>query len=369
MGAPILAGAELLLLRRSAAAEDPFEGGKLIGTLPFQDEGRAPLDTLLGDELDGRQFTDLSHVDGDELQIPTSQFYVRTRASHLLDTGRPWSIRTGAARIAMDELRRQAGPQGLHLMECAGNTRTAHFGMIGAASWDGAPLLPLLDRLRFDPADRILVSGFDQYQGRPLTPSVPGASWIFSRRELAEARAFLAVGINGRPLTPDHGAPVRLVVPGWYGCASIKWVNGITPVGDAAEATSQMREYASRTMQHGTPARARDYQPAIIDPAAMPVRIEEWRVGGRTRFRVIGIVWGGRHLADKLTIRFRPEEPDMPVERVLPAAQSPWGLWTHTWMPRQPGIYRIGLRLADSSIRARRLDAGYYIRQVRIERL
>jgi DMSO/TMAO reductase YedYZ molybdopterin-dependent catalytic subunit len=269
----------------------------------------------------------------------------------------------------MDELKAQAEPQGLHLMECAGNTRTVRFGMISVASWDGVPFAPLLDRMRFDKGAGILVSGFDEYAAKPVTPSVPGASWIFSRHDIEDSRAFLATRMNGEPLTPDHGAPVRLMAPGWYGCACIKWVNEIGPVDETAEPTSQMREYAARTFQRGLPPLASDYYPATIDPAAMPVRIEKWLVDGMVKYKVIGIVWGGSKLAQHLEIRFRQEEPFVPVTYIQTAAHSPWGLWIHAWTPRQPGVYRIRLRLADPSIRTRRLDQGFYVRQVQIDRV
>lgn len=375
MGAAILGGSaagglELLRLRHDSASEDPFHGGKLLGNLTFEDEGNAPVDTLIGDELDGRQFTDLSHLDKDDLLTPSGRFYVRTRASHLLDTARPWIIQiAGAKRITVDELKAQATPQGAHLMECAGNTRAAHFGMISVASWDGIPLASLLDQNGFRKSARILVSGFDRYAAKPLTPSVPGASWIFSRQDIENSQAFLATAMNGQPLTADHGAPVRLVMPGWYGCASIKWVNEIRPVDDAAAPTSQMQEYAARTMQRGMPERASEYQPATIDAAAMPVRIEKWLVDGKVKYKVIGIIWGGARPVDRLEIRFSPEELYVPVSHLQPQANSSWGLWTQTWTPRQAGIYRIRLRVADASIRTRRLDSGFYVRQVEIDRV
>ena len=372
-GGALAAGLDWLRLRLAVADRDPFHGGSLVGTVPFEGEGSAPVNTLLGDELDGRQFADLSHLDRDRLTTPTSLFYVRTRVSRVLDARRPWSIRVaspaGAERIGIGELKAQTEPQGLHLMECAGNTRAAHFGMISVASWDGVPLARLLDKMRFDKRAGILVSGFDRYAAKPRTASIPGASWIFSRRDIEDSRAFLATAMNGEALTPDHGAPVRLVLPGWYGCACIKWVDRIEPAGAAAPATSQMREYAGRTGQPGVPDRASEYQPATVDPAAMPVRVEKWRVGGRIKYKVVGIVWGGTQLAHNLLIRFRPEEPYAPVSRVEPAAQGPWGLWTHLWLPRQPGVYSIRLRLAEPSVRARRLDAGFYVRQVRIDRV
>ena len=65
--------------------------------------------------------------------------------------------------------------------------------------------------------------------------------------------------MNGKPLTKDHGAPIRLIVPGWYGCACIKWVNEITLVDDGAEATSQMQEFAGSTQEVGVPKLVRDY--------------------------------------------------------------------------------------------------------------
>jgi uncharacterized protein (TIGR03437 family) len=113
-------GVELIRFRGGAANEHPFQGGKLVGELMFEGEGRSPLDTLLGDELDGRRFTDLSHLDRDNLDTPTGRFYVRTRASHLLDVSRPWSIRVASpaggtrvtdTRVTMDELKAQAEPQ------------------------------------------------------------------------------------------------------------------------------------------------------------------------------------------------------------------------------------------------------------------
>ena len=99
--------------------------------------------------------------------------------------------------------------------------------------------------------------------------------------------------MNRKPLTKDHGAPIRLIVPGWYGCACIKWVNKITLVDETAEATSQMQEFAVRTGQQGVPKLPRDYKPATIDQAAMPTRIEKWLVNDRIDYRVNGILWGG----------------------------------------------------------------------------
>ena len=104
--------------------------------------------------------------------------------------------------------------------------------------------------------------------------SIPGADWIFTLEELKATKAFLATGMNGRPLTRDHGAPVRLVAPNRYACTCIKWVNAFTFIDEDAEATSQMQEFAARTHQQGVPKLAKDYRPAAIDQAAGPTIIE-----------------------------------------------------------------------------------------------
>ena len=83
--------------------------------------------------------------------------------------------------------------------------------------------------------------------------------------------------MNGEPVPADHGKPVRLAVPGWYGCSWIKWVNEIRLVGPDEPATSQMVEFAARTHQSAPHKLRRDYTPADIQTAATPVRVEKRR--------------------------------------------------------------------------------------------
>src|SRR5262249_31186062 len=146
------------------------------------------------------------------------------------------------------------------------------------------------------------------------------------------SRALLAVQMNGSPLTRDHGAPVRLIVPGWYGCACIKWVNRVALVPDDAGATTQMREFAARTHQRGIPDLASDYVPAVIDTAAMPIRVEKWADrDGRVVYNIVGIMWGGNKPTNQLSIRFRSNMRWTRVEQCpMPASTDTWTIWTHT---------------------------------------
>jgi hypothetical protein len=225
-------------------------------------------------------------------------------------------------------------------------------------------VLALLDPL--PGATRVLVSGFDDHS-QPSWGSFAGASWIFTFEQLNRAGAFLATHMNGVPLPLDHGAPVRLFVPGWYG-------RGVSRVNDPAgredePATSQMQEFASRTRQKGVPVLARDYSPASLDQAAMPLRIEKWRVagGGRLLYRVVGISWGGYQTTNRLTLRFNANEPFVPVKVCPPQSQNAtWTLWSHAWRPAAPGAYTLRLSVDDVRIPQYRLDIGFYDRTVAI---
>ena len=349
----------------------PVPGGKRLATLDFVNEPWVPLEAPLGSELDGRLFTDLSDVTPEVSVTPTDKFYIRTRASRLLDDEKPWSIRLAGQvqqplDLSLPRLERMARALGLHLMECAGNSREARFGMLSVADWSGVPLLEILDMVSTKPqARRVLISGFDRYAEESKS-SIPGASWVFTWEQLASAKAFLATGMNGRPLPKDHGAPVRLVVPGWYGCACIKWVNEITLADDGVEATSQMREYASRTDQVGVPALARDYKPATIETSAIPIRVEKWLVRGKIKYWVVGILWGGSQPVRALEIRCNPLEEYVPVDSLKQNATDPWTFWTYTWVPKKPDTYLIRLRVKDPSVPTKRMGSGYFVRSVEI---
>jgi len=348
-----------------------FQGGKLLGVVEFSDYKPVQLNTMVGAELDGRLYTDLSTLAGPDLVTPIGKFYIRTRASELLPDAKSWQVGVGGltrqqSRLPIAELRTAAKPMGLHLLECAGNVRMANFGMISVGNWAGVKMSEILDNARGKPeGTRALISGFDRYVAESAS-SVPGASWIFTLQELKDAGAFLATELNGQPLTRDHGAPVRLVVPGWYGCTCIKWVDSITLVDDKAEGTSQMQEYAARTLQKGMPRLAREFIPAVIDLAAMPIRVEKWIVEEKIRYRVEGVAWGGTHPVKELEIRFNPEEDFVRVDNFSQMKNDPWTIWSHAWSPRTPGTYSIRLAVKDAGVPARKMDTGYYVRSVEI---
>jgi DMSO/TMAO reductase YedYZ molybdopterin-dependent catalytic subunit len=352
-------------------------GARFIATVPLGNPGgrpAPPFGRLLGSGLDARLFTDLSPLSAGEpasLVTPNDRFFVRTAVPSTLPGTASWTIRVGGlvhapVDLPLPALEPLAGPGGRYLIECSGNADQTNYGLMSAADWEGVPLGAVLDRVRpSTSAYRVLVSGVDEEAARPIT-SVPGASWIFSRDDLQHA--LLAVRMNGAPLPRDHGVPVRLVVPGWYGCACIKWVDRVELVADDAPATTQMREFAARTHQSAGASLARDFIPAVIDTAAMPVRVEKWLVDGRLTYRLTGIIWGGVRPTNALSIRFRSGLPWAKVDDCpLPASTLTWSPWTHTWRPEAPGRYQIVLRVDDPALRTRRLDLFFYVREIEID--
>lgn len=351
-------------------------GGRLTGVIPFGTPGASttPLNRLLGDGLDARLFTDLSALAPDRLVTPNDRFFVRTATPASLPDVSSWTVEFGgliepAPPLTIPAIEGLGRASGRYLIECAGNADPDNYGLISVADWEGIPLRAVLERLRpTTPSHRVLVSGFDIENTPQQTSrtSLPGASWIFTRDDLREA--LLATRMNGAALPREHGAPVRLIVPGWYGCACIKWVNRIDLVADDVPPTTQMWEFANRTHQIGPPALARGYTPAVIDTAALPVRVEQWDVAGKTEYRVIGILWGGEKPTNALAIRFKTSAPWVPVEHCpMPQTTRSWTLWTHTWRPTDPGRYEIVLKVTDPAIRTRRLDLFYYVREIVIE--
>jgi DMSO/TMAO reductase YedYZ molybdopterin-dependent catalytic subunit len=372
-GGTLLVGFERICALQTSRGEQKssFEGGKLLGAVEFVGESRAPLDTPLGTELDARLYTDLSDITPENLVTPIEKFYIRTRASELLENEKPWKIRIGglaekSVNFTLEDLKTIVKPAGAHLMECAGNARSTRFGLLSVADWAGAPVSEVLGVARPNPqATRVMISGFDRYAIKSSS-SIPGADWIFTLDQLESSNAFLATEMNGQALPKDHGAPIRLVVPGWYGCTCIKWVNAITLVDEDIEATSQMQEYAGRTHQQGIPRLARDYQPASIDQCAMPIKVEKWLVEGKIKYRVAGILWGGSRPVNVLEIRFNPEEDYVRVDNFKQTVNDPWSFWTHGWTPKNPGTYMLRLRVKDRAVTTKRLDSGYYARSVEI---
>ena len=298
--------------------------GALLGHLEFLNEGPVEMDAAFGEELDGRLYTSLRGITDKELITSADRFYLRARASKILLREDSWKISieglvASSSPVGIGELRAKSKPLGLHLMECAGNTRAAHFGMISVGEGTGIPISELLAAASVKPsATQILVSGFDRYVGNSAT-STPG--------DLSAGRTVESV-------------------PG-------------DRIGQKAA--------VARPRCAGVPPQlARDFRAARIEHAAMPIRVEKWQAGYSLQYRVFGILWGGTQTVSAIGIRFNPEEEYVRVDS-LPTPQSgTWTLWWHQWRPKESGTHTIRLAILDPALPPQRLESGYHARTVEI---
>lgn len=355
---------ELLWLSFAAACKQAcpdLSEGSYEGMLPFVDQEGVEFGVPLSEGIVGHLFLDLSTLTEAAMAVPANCFYIRTMAPELPEGD--WVVHLeGLIEEAVDlpiaEIIAAAVDQGEVVMECSGNTATAAYGLLSATTWKGMPFAQVLERVRPTATDAMIeIVGVDYAEDSGT--SIAGCSWIFSPEVLADA--FLATEMEGAPLSVDHGAPVRLVIPNCYGCCNVKWVQQIRWVSADTPATAQMQEFAARTHQDGVPALARDYIFANMDPAALPVRIEVWRIGRKRVFRVIGILWGGPDEVTDLRLSINDAEA-VPVD-VLPGSVRSWRLWYYCW-EAEPGAYELTLSVYDPGVRTRRLDSKWYKRSI-----
>jgi DMSO/TMAO reductase YedYZ molybdopterin-dependent catalytic subunit len=305
---------------------------------------------------------------------PNEDFYIRTEFPDQIDEAAPWSISIGGLvsatlDLALDDLLAMDHVTEVVCLECSGNSGGSRFGLMSAAEFSGVPLADVLELVDVDPsATMVLVSGFDSHS-HISSFSTPGASWTFTFEQVAEAGGMLVTQMNGEPLPRDHGQPVRLLMPGWYGCCNAKWVDEIRLVDDSEPATAQMQEYASRTHQSGVPALAKDYVAATMDQAAMVTRVEKWSVDGEILYKLVGIMWGGYDSTDKLVMELAGVGTG-PVEVCPEHSQNrTWTLWGQAFSPPETGQYVMSMRIDDPAVTTKRLDSDYYTRAVVIDEI
>jgi DMSO/TMAO reductase YedYZ molybdopterin-dependent catalytic subunit len=351
--------------------------GELLGTLPlFRDRSQAQEFGVKygGPGLDARLVTDLSILEPNKLITPNELAYIRTEIPTAAKEHQgPWTLDASGllaapAVLKLDDLTARSKKMGPHLFECSGNANPSNFGLMSVAEWEGIPLADVVARLKpSKEATGVLVSGFDHI-GQNSQRSIVGASWVYPLASLDKLGAFLAIKMNGAAVPDDHGKPVRLIVPGWYGCTWIKWVNEIRLVGPDEPATTQMVEFAARTHQAEPHKLAKDYTPADIQTAATPVRVEKRKGPNGLEYRIVGILWGGTKPVDRLQIRIGKDAAFVPFSICpAPSTHTMWSLWEYRWKPTAPGTYDIALEVADQSVPQRRLKTGYYMRQVKID--
>ncbi|MDQ2913318.1 MAG: sulfite oxidase [Chloroflexota bacterium] len=221
--------------------------------------------------------------------VPAGRHYVRT---HFAIPPGPRQILIDGKSVALDEIRARPGRTLTVTLECAGNGRRFldppasgeqwSLGAVGTAEWTGAPLRDLLDLSTLRSAVEVLFRGADEGVPKDL------GKRIAYERSLPIAIAagddvLVAYAMNGQPIPREHGGPLRLIVPSWYGMASVKWLSEITLLERAFDGFFQKDRYVIE----GRPLSRIEPRAVITSPS------QGADVDGRS-LEVRGYAWSGR---------------------------------------------------------------------------
>ena len=262
--------------------------------------------------------------------------------------------------LSMADLRGRPEVTSTVTLECAGNGRARLLPRpvsqpwlheaVGTMTWTGTPLAPVLaeaglrDRavdVVFTGADHGVEKGVEQDYARSLS--------------VAEAMAdgvLLAWGCNGVDLPPQHGFPLRLLVPGWYGMASVKWLRRIEVVAEPFDGP-QMRAYRLRQEpdEEGTPV-TRINPRALVVPPGFPDFLSRRRVLRPGSHLLEGRAWSGWAPVTGVEVTVDGGSSWRPAELGPPGDRWAWRRWTLPWLVDEPGRYVVAARAVDASGRS-----------------
>ncbi len=259
--------------------------------------------------------------------------------------------------LSLDDLRARPLVHRTVTMECAGNGRARLLPRpvsqpwlheaVGTMTWTGTPLAPVLEDagladgavdLVFTGADHGIERGTEQDYQRSL-----------SVEEAMTSGAMLVWGCNGVDLPPQHGYPLRLLVPGWYGMASVKWLRRIEAVPERFDGF-QMRAYSLRQAPDdpGQPL-TRIAPRALVVPPGFPDFMSRRRVLRPGRHVLEGRAWSGWGEVTVVEVSVDGGGSWAPAELGPQVDRWAWRRWTLPWEVGGPGTYAVLARATDAT--------------------
>jgi DMSO/TMAO reductase YedYZ molybdopterin-dependent catalytic subunit len=270
--------------------------------------------------------------------------------------------------LSLGELRDRPAVTSEITFECAGNGRALLdprpisqpwlLEAVGTGSWTGTPLAALIAEAgATEGAVEVLFTGLDR--------GVEGDIEQTFQRSLPLADALgdevlLAWGLNGGPLPPQHGFPLRLVVPGWYGMTNVKWLSRITILDEPFTGYQNARGYRIRqdADEEGTPL-SRMTVRALMVPPGIPDFATRRRFvspGGQT---IEGRAWSGQGTIEAVEVSSDGGATWQDAELAPEAGPHAWRGWSFSWRPEGPGDYELCCRARDSAGNQQPVDAPW----------
>lgn len=231
--------------------------------------------------------------------------------------------------------------------ECCGNGGVGMHGLVGAARWGGVPLASLLEDLMGPESREVVFFGADRAEERLRGNRYPGR---FARSlPVADALSpdvLLADAMNGEPLPREHGGPLRLIVPGFYGVSQVKWVERIEVWPSRFAGWFQAKDYVT-VRGIDTPAGVLHTASAVGRMRLKSIITRVERTGG-SDLRIHGLAWNGG-VSEISRIEVSIDDRSFVPAQLLPAAH-PHGFrhFRLDWPFPAPGEHRLVSRAQDA---------------------
>ena len=249
--------------------------------------------------------------------------------------------------LTLDDIKARPRQEVTFTIECSGNSGLPFFdGGIGNARWAGTPLAPVLEEAGvLDDGIEVVFVGADQ--GEEIvreTTIVQNFARSLSLAEAMHPDNLLCYEMNGEPLPARNGAPLRLIAPGWYGIANVKWLQRIEVWNTRLANRFMARDYVT-VRQEGTEAEPvwteSSVGRALLKSA--PARV----VRNGDEYRIEGAAWGAPIRAVEVKIdEGRWQRAQMGRSQYTGAS---WSFWTFNWANPTPGEHTITTRAVDAS--------------------
>ncbi len=259
--------------------------------------------------------------------------------------------------LSLDELRALPAHEVVSTMECAGNGRARLTPRpvsqpwlqeaVGTGRWRGARLRDVLGRAEPGATAReALFTGLDRgVEGGEEQPYQRSLSLELARSD----DVLLAYELNGEPLPPQHGWPLRLLVPGWYGMTNVKWLGRITLIDEPFAGYQQARGYRLRQTEdeEGVPL-DRMFPRALMVPPGVPEFMSRERTVHAGTVVVEGRAWSGHGPIESVDVSTDGGASWSPAQLESPElGKWAWQHWTFAWSAA-PGRYVLACRARDA---------------------
>jgi DMSO/TMAO reductase YedYZ molybdopterin-dependent catalytic subunit len=288
-GSTALAALTFLRLDRVAAAAPLQEGEELVSWLDHRAEVPLPAQSVIGQQLEWEEL--------DSWVTPTDKFFTITHFGKPTIDMQSWRLDVVGLveqplSLTLDEIMARPRQDVTFTLECSGNHGLPFTGgLVGNATWAGTPLASLLDEAGIlDQGREIVFYGHDigKQTVRDLQLTTPFARSM-SIAEAMNPQNLLSYEMNGQPLEASHGAPLRLLAPGWYGVANVKWLDRIEVIDTRFMGHFMARDYVTIREEE------RDGQPVWTESSVGRSRLKSApaRVTRKDgTYEVMGAAWG-----------------------------------------------------------------------------